>query len=518
MKLKNVLLTLGLALGVGSGVAAVLVNNNGSTIETRAAIGTTAPYYVKGAADNWVAHELSDEVKTCYFKGIANPTDAYAYTYTNLTIGDWSGFYMYGTHAQHGEYGLDYLLDTYPTGANIGGDGNLYIPTVTGDYTFFVAKSLGSYDEPSYGLSCVRRMGQTTLTVSFNNPVPEYADIYLPGTFNNWAMENARMTPNETRTVFTYSLEHSYVFSQKYKIVADYTFNESNPQYTLEITKDDQSIDFVYGTTAYTMGQNLDCDLSLQELPEGSYLSISFANAVPEGVAFYLAGSMNGWSNTMVNTKFVPQAGGTEFRVDLTALENVYANKYHFTVVAMSENNYAEHISYDYVVLNNIELVLSAESAANVLATNLSYNYLNEVAAHDFADRFVTSISAKCDSQGLNSDGAAISTIWSNFNTEYTNATELQGIICNANGSTRHNNDSFGDFDALYVYIYENHGTAWELTNFTGWNLTPRGSYSSLATLNSTDGQASMAIVLIASATALVATAGFFFLRRRKEQ
>lgn len=503
-----------------------MASNQAVALETKADGAIEAPFYVKGDADEWADHQLSEEVDTYYFTGASNAISAYAYTYEGLSGN--RKFHIYDKNKNVLSPYFKYEGACVPS-STWTYENDMGFNDADGSYTFFIAEDLNNFGGKGYGVSILRKMGKTVLKITFDNAVPEWANLYIPGTFNNWSLRDSLMVPNAARTEFTYTLNSTYEFNQKYKIVSDYAENfdgeSGNPVWTHEITSKDQTKQFQYNPAAtdespvsYTLHENLHFDMTRDPLPEGAYMSIKFTSSVPEGVKFYLGSNMFGWANQKANAEFVAHdVDRTEFRMDLSSLANVYAAAYTCQVVAMSAHNTSESISYDYTVIDSQEVTLSSSDAENEIGNNLSYSYLDEVVAHDFADRFVSEVGGVCDPDGKTNQ-TNLETAWAKYNTEYSGkSTARQNILKNANGNTRYNNGSFADFDALYCYAYEAHAAHWTLNNFLGWTLTPKEV--SISPISVATKESSAAIVVASIGIAAVIGAGaLFLLRKKKEQ
>ena len=404
MKGKFLLPTLGLTLAIGL-AAGISAKNN-----VREAKADASSVTLAGSFNSWNTTETSLQLEGDYFT-LTMDMDADT-TFKFVVNGNtWVGW----------GNGI-----SYPTGcfAEAATDGNIECK-VTGNYVFKAIKGIDTYDDKSYGLVIESTASiDTTVKVEFSTAVPEYVDIYLPGSFNGWGegdISAKKMTRVGTENKeFALVISDISVGSHQYKLVAEYAnataitwaheIDATNQTFTVKESDHEQTI--VLGETrTYDFAQHM----PLEEIATGAIVQLTFENAVPTTVDIVFVGGLTSWGTTAERVaagKMTPNATRTVFTWAIP--EHTYAGEYEYKIVAMSAYANATAASYDYVVYcseNNTNATITLDTTTSVYELTANSTDLSELGAIGFAQGFNAAMATPCADQNADNK-TAVSAIW----------------------------------------------------------------------------------------------------------
>ena len=275
----------------------------------------------------------------------------------------------------------------------------------------------------------------TIVKVEFSSAVPEYVDIYLPGSFNGWgegdisAKKMARVgTENKE---FALMISNILVGSYQCKLVAEYAnataitwaheIDATNQ--TLTVKESDHQQTIVLGETrTYDFAQHM----PLEEIATGAAVQLTFENAVPTTVDIIFVGSLTSWGTTAERVaagKMTPNAARTVFTWAIPEHTNV--GEYAYKIVAMSAYANATSVSWDYVVYrleNNADAILNLDTTTTVYSLNALPTDLSELGAIGFAQGFNAAMATPCADQNANNK-TAVSAIWGTWKDNFETLT-----------------------------------------------------------------------------------------------
>ena len=504
MKLKNLFITLGLSLALGIGVGASLSAKK----EVKVTKAETNSVTLAGSFNDWNTTAEPLTLNGDYWT--IDKTLAVDDEFKIVVNGsDWVGR---GTGV------------TDPEGCFSGTDGSNFKCVIAGDYTIKAVKTIGDYGDKKYGIVIEQYVEpvpptyvDTTLQATFSSDVPEYVDIFVPGTFNSWKTSDttAKMTRVNART-FTYALDDVVVGSHKYKLAAEYV-GASGVSWAHEIDGSDQNLTIQESddgnTVALGSARNYDfaTNMPQKKAHADAVVQLTFANAVPTTVDIIFVGSLTSWGTTAANKdagKMTPNAGRTVFTWELP--ENTYIGDYQYKIVAMSKYTKATAVAYDDLVYGELATneVLHVDEATETYSLNALATDLSNLAIFAFAEGFIDAMDDICgtteEEWNVNHAGSALNTAWATWKGNFESLSEgVQGKLGTSEDAT------VVRAKTLYLHCVARY-------SLTAWTGAPAAS--AVATISTAQANNSaILLAVIISATALVAVGGYFLLRKKKE-
>ena len=501
MKKRNLFLTLGLALGLGVGVAAGL---GARGLEAKEVEATVVPVSLAGSFNSWSTS--------------ANPLTLNGDYYTltmNMTSGTTFKFVV--NEEKWGGWKSDM---PYPSGcfSATNGDGSDIRCDVTGDYIFKAVSGITSYGDIRYGVSIESVVEPTyvdvTVQATFTADVPEYVDIFAPGSYNSWidSDTSAKMTRVNART-FTLALNDIVVGDYKYKLVAEYAgatsiswahqIDGSNQDVTFEESDDGKTVALGDART-YDFATNM----PQEEIADGAAVQLTFENAVPTTVDIIFVGSLTSWGTSAARLaagKMTPN--GTRKVFTWAIPEHTNVGDYEYKIVAMSKYGNAATVSYSYIVYGQIATneTLTLDSSTLIYPLDALDTNLNDLAALGMAEGFLGAMAAKCtDEDADNHSGVA--SIWTTWKNEYEGlSSDIRTVFKTSDNAT------IARARGLYHHVMTRYSAY-----LTAWTDGPSASYNIGTLTNETNNVTPIVIILI-SVIGLVAVGSIFVIRRRKE-
>lgn len=347
-----------------------------------------------------------------------------------------------------------------------------------------------------------------TLSVTFTSAVPDYADIYLPGEFNNWSQDIAvsKMT-RVSNTQFTYSLTNVIPGSYEYKVVACYStatsvdFNHSmdaNNQ-TISISS---SGTISLGSRTYDFANNM----PQTEVADGAVVTLTFASAIPNTVNIVYVGGLTNWGTTSERIAagvMTPNAGRTVFT--WTIPEHTFTGDYEYKIVAMSAYTRETSVYYDHIVYGNKdsnETLTIDTTTTNYALSGLSID-LVELAAYSFSEGFNFAMETPCSDPNADNK-TAVSAIWGTWKSTFEGMPgSSKTEFANSDGSV------ITQARSNYIHCVRRYGLA-------TWTGAPAASSSSVRNIINVNSNNAIIVVTAISVVSLTALGAFFILRKKK--
>ena len=355
-----------------------------------------------------------------------------------------------------------------------------------------------------------------TLSVSFANAVPSYADIYLPSDFSGWAESDAsKMTPSADRKTWTYSATNlargSVTYS--YKIIGCYA--ASGFDWNHQITPSDQSVSLLYSNDGKTVSLSSDnsydfaTNMPEQYAASGAVITLTFGSAISGTINVYYCGGLTGWANNASRLALALMApNGSRTVFTYTIPENTPVGSYEFKIVAMSAHNGATAASYEYTVYDDN----GGNASVTLDTTTTTYPYnatstqgLDYLGALAFAQCFNSQMATPCSDQNAN-NSSAVSAIWTTLGNQY--ATLTSGARSEFASNTE---DTIEQARTTYLHV------VYVRQYVSGWTNGPTSANYNITITSPINSNNVAVIVIIVSSISLIALGGFLLTKKRKE-
>lgn len=263
-----------------------------------------------------------------------------------------------------------------------------------------------------------------TLSVTFASAVPEYADIYIPGNFNDWASDSrSKMTPNNDRTVFTFDA-HAVEGTMNYKLVACYAGGDFSWDHQIDTTDKSIVIASSDADTTKVIRENVSYDfvsnMPQTVAPEGAQVQLTMSENVAAGINLYFVGGLTGWgtdSAKLASALMTPDANRKVFTWNIPSQTHTGSSEY--KIVAMYANGEATQAAYDYTVYSgfsgNATITIDTSTLLYPLESSHDLKGLGAIA---YAKDFVNATNV-CDEDGIVNN--ITSELWTNQKNAYDN-------------------------------------------------------------------------------------------------
>ena len=475
----------------------------------------------KATLDNWaLATSLNDWSKTAN-KFTFSTSGTYSHRYyisyhfsssgdfklVNTTKDTWNGCHE---DSYSGVSGVVTVQDSSQNGSN-------YHVDSAGTLTIWMSPTANAYGKTSYIFDGTEAQMtftpdpiNTTLSVTFSSAVPDYVDIFVPGSFNGWAEDNttAKMT-RSSDTVFTYSLTGVAIQSHQYKIVACYA-GASSMDYNHEIDTTNQTVAIAasdagktksLGNRSYDFATNM----PQQHVASGAVVTISFSVAIPNTVDIVYVGGLTSWGTTPERIQSgVMTANGTRKVFTWTIPSETYTGTYEYKVVAMSKYTTATAVYYDHIVYGNNysnEQMTIDTTTLNYALTGSDIDLI-ELAAYSFAEGFNSAMAGPCSNPNADNE-TAVSAIWGTWKSTF------EGLPADSKTEfATSSGDVISQARSCYLHCVKRYGLA-------TWTGAPQAS----SVMNSAhaDSNSIIPIALVTMSLLSLSSVGlFFFLRKKK--